>query len=1023
MIAFQRVLDQIASNADSLFAKGRQFERLMKTYLEQDPIYSQRFSDVKLWSDWAAECDDRDGRDIGIDLVAEERDGGYCAIQCKFHSPETRISKPALDSFLAASSRTPFTSRIIVDTGAEWGPNASNTISGQQPECSLLRFSDLANRPIDWPDLLLDDPEKLHYRGDPYQLRQHQKKALKDVLNGFAENHRGKLIMACGTGKTFTSLRIAEQVAGPGGRVLFLVPSISLFQQSMREWAEQKSIAHSYIGICSDARAGRDDEDVTLVELELPVTTDPAKISDALETADPKIMTVVFCTYHSLPLVEQAQDSGAPEFDLVLCDEAHRTTGIERPDDKASPFVLVHDEERIRANKRLYMTATPRLYTDSAKTKAKSHRIEVFSMDDPAVYGPQFHRLPFSTAVKQDLLSDYKVVILTLAESAALETSNTATELSISDRTKLLGVWRALQNPENLDRSKNEVRPLKRAIAFVNRIVSSRRLAKFWSPVVHDELDRMSDVVRERHLPCLARHVDGKQNALNRKRDIDWLKRDSKQESRILTNARCLSEGIDVPALDAVIFMESRASHVDIVQAVGRTMRKAPGKECGYIILPIAIPSGVDPDKALDSNVYFATVWSVLRALRAHDDRLDVEINQLDLNKSKSTRIIIAGDDPQIPLDLPPPDIPAEAIYARIVDKCGDRKYWSEWAKDVAHIVTRLRERIKALLDDGGNGLLREWFDDFHHELKTSINDSLTFVDAIGMMAQHIVTGPVFKALFENYNFAAGNPVAMALDRLQRDFAEFGLENEVRDLEGFYESVRMRAQGLDNAEARQRLLMELYEKFFATAFKKDAERLGIVYTPTEVVDFILHSADVVLRKEFDRGLTDQDVHILDPFTGTGIFLVRLIQSGLVHKSDLVRKFRHELHANELMLLAYYIAAIHIEEAFRSEVGADYEPFNGIVLTDTFNLNTESSFPDDWLPDNSARAKRQQESPIQVIIGNPPWSAGQGSSADDNPNVDYPELEARIAVTYAAHSTATNKSSLYDTYKMAIRWAS
>ena len=265
-----------------------------------------------------------------------------------------------------------------------------------------------------------------------------------------------------------------------------------------------------------------------------------------------------------------------------------------------------------------------------------------------------------------------------------------------------------------------------------------------------------------------------------------------------------------------------------------------------------------------------------------------------------------------------------------------------------------------------------------------------------------------------------------ALDALRKDFGEFGLENETRDLERFYETVRMRARGLDNSQARQRVLMELYETFFSTALKKEADRLGIVYTPVEIVDFILLSADHALKLEFGRSLSDEGVHVLDPFTGTGIFLVRLLQSALIRDTDIERKYRHELHANEIVLLAYYIAAIHIEEAFhgRRGTGSGYEPFTGIILTDTFNLHTDrTGFPRVWLPDNSERVERQQKTPIQVIVGNPPWSAGQRSSADDNPNVDYPELEQRVSETYAVRSTATLKNSLYDTYKMAIRWAS
>ena len=296
------------------------------------------------------------------------------------------------------------------------------------------------------------------------------------------------------------------------------------------------------------------------------------------------------------------------------------------------------------------------------------------------------------------------------------------------------------------------------------------------------------------------------------------------------------------------------------------------------------------------------------------------------------------------------------------------------------------------------------------------------------MMAQHILTKPVFDALFEGYDFSARNPMALALDNLRNDFAEFGLESETKDLEGFYESVRMRAQGIDNSEGRQKVLSELYENFFVTALRKEADRLGIVYTPVEVVDFVLHSANEILQDEFGRSLSDEGVHVLDPFTGTGTFLARLLQSDLIQPDDLERKYREELHANELVLLAYYIAAVNIEEVFRGRRGEDsgYEPFNGIVLTDTFNLNKAADptlFPREWLPDNNERAERQQKLPIQVIIGNPPWSTGQQSATDDNPNVDYPELEKRVRETYAEHSKTTLKRHLYDTYKMSIRWAS
>ena len=1041
---FQGVLNQLRESATSQYLVGNEFERLMKQYLSVDPLYKERFTDVYLWKEWAALRTEYDGTDIGIDLVARESNGEYCAIQCKCFAEDTRVTKPQIDSFVAASAAEMFTKRILVHTGAELGPNVRRTIEPLGADFQVIGYGHLAGRPIDWPDLRQEAPEQLDYQPERFSLRSHQQKAFNDVINGFKESDRGKLIMACGTGKTFTALRIAEEIAGIGGRVLYLVPSIGLFSQAMREWAEQQGVQHRYIGICSDTSTGKKSEDVPIQELEIPVTTDPLKISNALEETDKDAMTVVFCTYHSLPIVESAQEQGAPAFDIVLCDEAHRTTGIEEAGEETetSPFVLVHNADRIRAKKRLYMTATPRLYTEGAKAKAANHHIEVFSMDDPDTYGPEFHHLPFSRAVEQQLLSDYKVVILTMYEPDADATLQGyvgagGSEINITDATKFVGCWRALQNPEG--KSGDEaIKPLTRAIAFNNTILNSKRLAEHWNGVIESAIQQMPEDLRPLNFECETQHVDGQHNAFDRKTRIEWLKGGADGACRILSNARCLSEGIDVPALDAVIFMTPKNSHVDIVQAVGRVMRKAPGKQYGYIILPVAIPPGTDPADALDNNERFAAVWNVLRALRSHDDRLNAEINKIDLNNAPTDRILFPGGggdgdgDEQVLQQLISfglAEIPPQDIYAKIVERCGDRRYWESWAKDVANIFQRVVVRIENLLDNPDNDALHEWFDSFHAELQSSINLSVTRDDAIDMMAQHLLTRPVFEALFENYDFASGNPVSIALDSLQKDFGEFGLENETRDLKGFYESVRMRARGIDNSEGRQRVLLELYEKFFAIALKKDAERLGIVYTPVEVVDFILHSADEVLRSEFGRSLSDEGVHVLDPFAGAGVFLARLLQSDLIQTSDLERKYRDELHANEIVLLAYYIAAVNIEEAYRGQRGKDtgYEPFNGIVLTDTFNLNKKGEkptlFPKEWLPDNNARAERQQKLPIQVIVGNPPWSAGQKSSEDDNPNVEYPALEQRIAETYVEFSTVTNKNSLYDTYKMAIRWAS
>ena len=480
---FQSVLDYIDEVSRTPHQKGELFERLMQVYFLKDPIYKDLFTEVYSWGDWAT-LKGFDRTDTGIDLVAQEADGGYCAIQCKCYGHNTRINKPHIDSFVTASAiewhsaegvRERFSSRIIVDTGKDWGKNALSTIERLAPPCRVIRFTDLANRPIDYPDLRVELPEQLNYRQEPFSLKLHQQEAFNDVIEGFKESDRGKLIMACGTGKTFTSLKIAEEIGGIGGRVLYLVPSIALLSQAMREWAEQQGVKHRYIGICSDTHAGRTDEDASIYELEIPVTTAPVQISEVLQKRDEDKMTVVFCTYQSLPIVADSQAQGAPAFDLVLCDEAHRTTGVDKPGDKTSPFVLVHDAERIHAEKRLYMTATPRLYAEGAKAKAASHNRGVFSMDDPAIYGDEFHWLPFSRAVELGELSDYKVAILTIYEldqAEALQAYAKAggKEINITDATKIVGCWRALQNPEGKPDDDETITPLTRVISFNNTI-------------------------------------------------------------------------------------------------------------------------------------------------------------------------------------------------------------------------------------------------------------------------------------------------------------------------------------------------------------------------------------------------------------------------------------------------------------------------------------------------------------------------------------------------------------------------
>lgn len=1043
MTTFNDVLDALRAQARNTREQGTLFEDLMEAILPQLP--DAGFEQVWSWKAWPERHAQTgmNAQDVGIDLVGKRADeDGFCAIQCKFYDPDTSIAESDLGTFFTQSGKNAFSSRLIITTTDRWTKHAETAIRHQDKPTNRMRMADLAELAIDWD---IHKPKNTKLDITKYTLNGRQKEARDAVITGLKDNDRGKLIMACGTGKTLTSLHIAEMMIEGTGHVLFMVPSISLLAQSLHEWSFQRRKDHRYIAVCSDTKVDRTSEDSAIEDLIFPASTNAHSVASALRQKANR-MTVVFCTYQSIDIIHQAQQMGAPAFDLVICDEAHRTTGIDRANlakGTTSPFVRVHDGDYLKAAKRLYMTATPRIYTDHSKQKADDQNIGIYSMDDEAEFGTVLYRLSFSDAITEGLLSDYRVIVLNMSESHVSQTMQDAisdkNELSVDDAAKIVGCYNALRNrPEESDSKK-----LKRAVSFSSTIKKSKHVRDHFQAVV----DKMDEQEHD-GFTCQVDHVDGTNTALERKNKLDWLREPAGANEhgeicRILSNAKCLTEGVDVPALDAAIFMNPRKSQVDVVQAVGRVMRKAEGKDYGYVILPIVIPLGKTPEEALDDNETYAVVWEILRALRSHDDRLTNMISKLDLNAIKPDFIQVIGGDAwddqdsekvkdsfQFGLDLG--EEFRDAIYAKLVERVGDRQYWETWARDVAHIHELLITRITDLC--ASNPALQARFDGFVSSLQADINDNVDVGEAVSILAQHMITRPIFDALFDHYDFAGLNPVSQSLDMMLDELAPFGLENELRGMDRFYASVRDRVTGIDNAAARQKIVIELYEKFFKTAFPKVSESLGIAYTPVEIVDFILHSADHVLRTQFGRGIGDEDVHVIDPFTGTGTFINRLITNpALIPDEKLPHKFAHEIHANEMLLMAYYIASVNIEEAYHARMskadgGGDYMPFPGIVLTDTFQLyeralSRQDDIDSHFMSDNNERRNRQINAPIRVIIGNPPYSAVQKSANDANKNLAYPNLDESITRTYARHSSANLLQNLYDSYIRAFKWAS
>lgn len=1093
-ITINDILKEIRLNSITEKEKGTDFERLMKLWFLTDPRYSQ-LQKVWLWEEFPARKD-LGGKDLGIDLVAYTEYGDYWAIQCKCYAEDATIDKGAVDSFVANASRSftdpetlqtkEFSNLLWVSTTRKpWGANAETAIQGLIKPFNRISLYDLEMSSVDWGKLK-DGLYGADAQLPGKQPRKHQLEAMSKAYDHFVtrNNDRGKLIMACGTGKTYTSLKIMEQITDKDALVLFLVPSIALLGQTLNAWMADKQDAIKAICVCSDPKVTRkakdaDDEDESTKDLALPATTNVKSILRQLRRySKNKCRTVIFSTYQSIDVVKEALDQYNREVDLIICDEAHRTTGIVLKDKDESSFTKVHRNDFIKAKKRLYMTATPRLYTSNIKVKAKQdERVDVLcSMDETEWYGEEFHRLSFNDAVAQGLLTDYKVMVLTVNENdipsdiRARITANYTNaadkdkirELQFDDATKLIGCINGLSKRIKGDNGvtlEQDPLKMKRAVAFCQTInptksnptASSTQIAHYFEDVCVQYKAILPDEEQHSVANVKARHIDGSMDAATRNELIAWLKQDADDpdECRVLCNVRCLSEGVDVPALDAVLFLSPRNSEVEVVQSVGRVMRTFGRgtdreKRYGYIIIPVIVPADMTPEEALNDNERFRVVWTILNALRSHDENFNAHVNKINLNKTRPPKIVVGrpggnysiglGDDGDGPVEVDNARVAnqlsllfgelQDGIYARLVEKVGDKMYWENWAKSVGVIAQKFIERITALVRENENA--RTYFAGFIDGLHRNINESVDEGQAIEMLAQHMITRPVFDALFKDYQFVKNNAISRAMQSMLDILELEGMEMDLTVLDKFYTSVRNNVSGIDNLEAKQTIIKNLYEKFFKGAFPLTVEKLGVVYTPVECVDFIIHSVEDLLREEFGTSISDPDVHVLDPFTGTGTFITRLLQSGLIRKEDMLRKFRSEIHCNEIILLAYYIADVNIESVFHELMHPDhYENFDGICLTDTFRLSeqNEQSTYSKLFPENSDQLQRQMHSPIRVIIGNPPYSVGQKSANDNAQNLKYPLLDKRIADTYTHFAKAQNKNSLYDSYIKAFRWAS
>ncbi len=871
--------------------KGSLFEKISKQFLQEHDSANE-YESIQLWNDW--ELRGNEG-DRGIDMVITTTSKEYIAVQCKFHQDSVSLNDIAtfLSKLQSGVGEVGFKKGIIIST--------SNLTSAALNEIEQIRKSkgidiveiteeDFIYSQIDWEKF---DP--MQTQGelplcDKKKPRPHQIEAIKATKEYFSDpkNARGKLIMACGTGKTYTSLKIMEALDPK--ITLFLAPSIALLSQTFREYAQEKSDPFYASIVCSDDKTGQskknkskneDNDDIKFSELPIKASTRLEDILNVYEKAQKENKRfIIFSTYQSALRIKEAQEVGLKGIDLIICDEAHRTVGAmystnERDDKNA--FTLCHSDENIKATKRLYMTATPKIYSESSKAKAKEKDNVIYSMDDADIFGEEIYTLNFERAIALDLLTDYKVIILAVRSEnlsgvtnsvnkkiSQLEAKGTKLDKKLINNEfvcKIVGTHKGLakqdvialddENQEDNDlKNKADTFVSQRAISFCKSIQTSKNIKDSFETIMEcydEELKKKSF----KNLKISIDHVDGTMNCKERLDKLEELNTFEPNTCKVLSNARCLSEGVDVPALDSVIFFDGKSAMVDIIQAVGRVMRKAKNKKRGYIILPIALRESEikNLDEAV-KNTNFQNIWKVLKALRSHDSSLVDEAtfkekikifgsddasnpdDEEELQKDKTEQSLNDPKQAQKTLfdaillqDL------ANAVYNVMPTKLGDRNYWENFAKKTGNIARTLNERLKELF-----GKNPEIFDNFLTSLRGNIHQNIKEEEALDMITSHVITSSIFDALFgDNIK----NPIAKALDKMVLKLSDLGLEGETKDLKNLYESVKTEAACAKSQKSQQELIKNLYNTFFKEAFRKQSEKLGIVYTPIEVVDFIL----------------------------------------------------------------------------------------------------------------------------------------------------------------------------------------
>jgi len=1011
---------------------GKQLEEATAHYL--NVVWE---ADVVDWYIYAKQ-NGLSGQDVGIDLVAYKNDEAY-AVQCK--NWERTVGINDLLSFLHKAKKEGFQKVIVV--ADKISTRVEEEIKDFGLDVIFIKAADVK--------------QYANERGEPTIIKQklvplpHQQRAIEKVLKGFEKYDRGKLIMPPGTGKTYTSIKIAESLVGDSGWVLFLAPSIALLDQTIREYHLKSEYQINAYAVVSDDKVGRasikkkteiDEDENNVIDttnwhklslLSYPATTTADELIKNIRFESNKL-NVIFSTYQSLDVLIEAHGLGLSEFELVICDEAHRTAGVRRKGAEESVFKKVHYNEYIKAKKRLYMTATPKI-VEVKDSKEADEIAALYNMNDPELFGPTFFEYTFVQATNDGVILPYTLLLLfidrrkkKLLQKEFQKYLKQEKALNVDYTTKLKALEDFILGNAVDERDRPiRVKP-KCGIIFTNRVKRAKEISQEYKRVV----SQASNISIE--------YIEGLMSAYDKAMLIKWLGEGKEEDVRILANAKVLTEGIDVPALSFITFFDPKSSVVDVVQAVGRAVRKAPGKKRGYVILPILVNDDSEETKEKIDKSTFKVIWQVISALQSMDQTLIAKMRALFIDPKKEkteetfeplkegkTEEVEESNENEIKLGiLGGQRLELQELRNFIIPKIVkifrlSHEFIADWTSE----ATKLAKEVKNLLEDevqNPQSAIKVKVEELREKLKAMYGyEQITIEDKklIAIITQYIIAKPILEALF----FDKKSEVEKVLDKLFEEFKHF-VENNSERLQYFYRKATAKAKAIVNNDERQEFIRLLFTNFFNNVFKEVAKESGIAYTPIEVVNFAVFMTNELAKNHLGKTLGDEDVHVVDPFAGTGSFIASVIEM-ITPEEAKAKVERNEIRAADLELLPYLILLKNIQDTLERKMD-DPPIFDDALWTDSlYFLSEEKAGLLDINP-LKEHAKKHKQKPIHIVVTNPPWRGFRQDKESESEILVPTSIAKRIEETYTKYAKEVlstdirNVSRYSDPYIQTLR---